>query len=348
MTSADGGAWAKFEAIDSNGKVADPTTLPLGGMQMVWKGEKIPVPTTLSREAIFVQIPRVYDVPPVGATFEARYPPTIQALAPTVQGKLTAAAKPDPDSEFGREWLKSVAGQIVQVGPDTGRMDFKAKASLGGVVTIRPVGGLTIRSYDDGTRAVASAVNPDNLPEVWRFPYFQARFANAADSVKCRVTYLVQEPIDKVIELPPIPVNIHFGQPCAEPTEGAWFTPSPRIQIRLGNNPRIPKRAPRHTNRTVLIPLLVYGTYSHLKLDLQYGDIANVAYLLQLDGNYTAETAPGVQGTSQSPEISNMVLRGLKIHVTGTTYRAIASDTKEFKLDREIDPNLPNTGFRRG
>ncbi len=348
ITSAEGGAWAKFTAIDSNGKPADPTTLPIGGMQLVINGKKRPIATSITRDAIYVQIPRVYEHPPIGASFAVRYPSTIQQLAPDVIGTLKVVTPPDPRTKMGAKWLKSVRGDFVQVAPDTGRVSLTGSTGKDGVITVRPTGGLTVRSFDDGTRAIANSVDPDQIPELWRFPYFQARFANAGETITAAVTYLVREPIDKVIELPPLPVNIHFGQPCAEPTNGVWFAPSPRVQVRLGNNPRIPKRTPRHINNTVLIPVLVYGTYSNLRLQLQYPDIDQLPYTLQLDGNYTMQTSPRIVGRNTSAPMTDTVLRGLKIHVTGTTYRAIASETREFKLEREIDTSLPNYGFRRG
>jgi hypothetical protein len=348
ITSAEGGAWAKFSAIDSNGKPADPTTLPIGGMQLVFNGKKRPIATSITRDAIYVQIPRVYEKPPIGASFAVRYPSTIQRLAPDVIGTLHDAAPPDPRTKMAAKWLQTVRGDFVQVAPDTGRVALTGSTGKDGVITVRPVGGLTIRSFDDGTRAIANSVEPDQIPELWRFPYFQARFANAEETITATVTYLIREPVDKVIELPPLPVNMHFGQPCAEPTNGVWFAPSPRIQIRLGNNPRIPKRTPRHVNNTVLIPVLVYGTYSNLKLELEYPDIDQLPYKLQLDGNYTAQTAPRIIGLNTSAPMTDTVIRGLKIHVTGTTYRAIASETKEFKLERDIDTSLPTYGFRRG
>jgi len=348
ITSSEGGAWAKFVAIDSNNNIADPTTLPIGGMQMVQSNKLHSADTSLTREAVFVQVPRLYGKPPIGATFAVRYPSSIQNLAPEVIGKLVATSPPDMGTAIGSKMLKTVKGQFVQVARDTGRIDFKGESIDNGIITIRPTGGLTVRSFDDGTRVINSSIDPQYIPEVWRFPYFQARFANAGDTITAAVSYLVREEIDEIIELPLLPVNIHFGQPCAEPTRGIWFAPSPRVQMRLGNNPRIPKRTPRHVNRTVLIPVLVYGTHSHLRLQLEFPNLDQLPFKLQLDGNYTTETAPPLLGRNHLTPLSDTVIRGLKIHVTGTTYRAIASDTREFKLVRQVDTSLRSFGFRRG
>lgn len=338
-TSAKGGAWIVMQAEDEAGKVVDPLTIAFSSFNLRTPSETLSLRPSFNRREIVLQVPQTYQKNPNPGELEVLFPSSNAQVPPTIEGKLITAAQPDPQSVDATRWLQNVSGRIVQRGITTGVFELKGESPANSLIIARATRSTAGFPYDDGTRRVDRQADNVPVPRNWLAPAFFYRWGDDQKKLETTLTMYVPEPINTVIDLPPISVKNYYGQLCIDNNNSEWFRPSDRLHIRVANNPRIPKRAPRNIHRDIPMNLEVQGVAVGATFQLVYDKASELPFDIVPDGNFPRRFSRRLVGGKSTRPVKEMVLTGVKLRVTGTTYRAVRTITKEFPVIKDLDPN---------
>lgn len=337
-TSAKGGAWIVLRAEDADGKVVDPLTIAFSSFNLRTPSETISLRPSFSHDTIVLQVPQTYQKNPTPGELEVLFPSSNAQVPPTIEGKLTVAASPDPQSLDATRWLEKVSGRIIQRGITTGKFELEGESPANTLIVARAARSTAGFPYDDGTRRVDRRENV-RVPRNWLAPAFFYRWADDQTKIDTTLTMYVPEPINTTIELPPISVKNYYGQLCIDNGNSEWYRPSDRLHIRIANNPRIPKRAPRKIHRDIPLNFEVHGVAVGASFQVIYDKANELPFDIVPDGNFPRRFSRLMVGGKSDQPLKEMVLTGVKLRVTGTSYRAVRTITREFPVKKDLDPN---------
>jgi hypothetical protein len=338
-TSAKGGAWIVMQAEDDTGKVVDPLTIAFSSFNLRTRSETVSLRPSFNHKQIVLQVPQTYQKNPIPGELEVLFPSSNAQVPPTIEGKLTVAAPPDPLSVDATRWLDKVSGRIIQRGITTGVFELEGESPAKTLIVARAARSTSGFPYDDGTRRVDRRGDNVRVPRNWLAPAFFYRWGDDQKKLETTLTMYVPEPINTVIDLPPISVKNYYGQLCIDNGVSEWYRPSDRLHIRIASNPRIPKRAPRNIHRDIPLNFEVHGVAVGASFQLIYDRANELPFNIVPDGNFPRRFSRLLVGGKPTGPIKETVLTGVKLHVTGTTYRAVRTITKEFPVIKNLDPN---------